>query len=96
MPSRPPPPARTFTDPEGVSWTVLEVRTPKLTPSLERLLGAERRRGGWLVFAAEDGRKRRLTTYTPDWGTCTDFELERWRMRAVPVPPAPNRRATDR
>ena len=87
--------SRDFTDDVGVAWTIREITSPSLAGALARVLEHDRRRGGWLVFESEDGQKRRLTPYPPDWRTISDFELVRWSMRATPVPPAPERRAED-
>jgi hypothetical protein len=87
--------SRTFVDTVGVEWTVREIRTPALSQTLAKLLEHERRRTGWLVFESSDGQKRRLAPYPPDWRTVSQFELERWCMRATRVPPAPARRAED-
>ncbi|HEY2065971.1 MAG TPA: hypothetical protein VGG84_08410 [Gemmatimonadaceae bacterium] len=87
--------SRTFVDSVGVEWTAREIAGPELTGKLATLLEHDRRRGGWLVFESADGEKRRLVPYPLDWRTISDFELERWCMRAVRVPPAPSRRAED-
>jgi len=90
-----PAPSRTFVDTVGLEWTVSEIATPELHGALARVLEHDRRKGGWLVFESQDGDKRRLAPYPPDWRTMTIFELERWCMRASTVPPAPSRRAQD-
>ena len=87
--------SRTFRDMVGVEWTAREIAGPELTGKLATLLEHDRRRGGWLVFESAEGEKRRLVPYPPDWRTISDFELERWCMRAARVPPAPSRRAED-
>lgn len=87
--------SRTFVDTVGLEWTVREIGSPKLSKALERFLENDRRRGGWLVFESVEGEKRRLAPYPPDWRTMSPFELARWCMRAVGVPPAPERRAED-
>ncbi len=87
--------SRSFVDADGQEWVVREIDSPSLAGTLARVLERDRRRGGWLVFETADGAKRRLTPYPEDWRTISDFELERWRMRASPVPPAPARRAED-
>ncbi|MDB4874947.1 MAG: hypothetical protein JWM41_1393 [Gemmatimonadetes bacterium] len=90
------PDPRSFADSEGMQWEVREIHSQLLSEQLGRLLGnEERRRGGWLVFEAADGEKRRLSPFPPDWHTVTPFELERWCMRAIRVPPAPARRKED-
>ena len=87
--------SRSFTDSVGVEWTVREIGTPSLTQTLAKVLEHDRRRSGWLVFESADAEKRRLAPYPPDWRTMSIFELERWCMKAAPVPPAPARRAQD-
>jgi hypothetical protein len=87
---------RTFAGPDGEQWEVREIHSQLLSERLGKLLGnEERRRGGWLVFESASGEKRRLSPFPPDWFTVSAFELERWRMRAVTVPPAPARRKED-
>jgi hypothetical protein len=87
--------SRMFVDTVGLEWTVREISTPSLSGAMARVLEHDRRKGGWLVFESEDGDKRRLAPYPPDWRTMSAFELERWCMRATRVPPAPARRAED-
>lgn len=95
--------SREFTDSVGVAWTVVRVEPQALSPTLERIqrntaarLGdTEERRQPWLVFHSADGEKRRLVPVPQDWLTCSAYEIERWCMRAVLVPPAPARREQD-
>jgi hypothetical protein len=87
--------SRTFMDTEGTEWTVREIASPELTGHLAKILEHDRRRGGWLVFESPAGDKRRLAPYPPDWRTLSAYEMERWCMRAVPVPPGPARRVGD-
>ena len=87
--------SRDFIDSVGVAWTVREIASPSLVGTLARVLERDRRRGGWLVFESDEGEKRRLAPYPPDWRTMSDFEIERWCMKATQVPPAPARRAED-
>ena len=87
--------SREFVDAVGLSWTVREIASPQLTGVMARVLEHDRRRGGWLVFESEEGEKRRLSPYPPDWRTMSTFEIERWCMRATHVPPAPARREQD-
>ena len=61
----------------------------------QQTLTSERRRP-WLVFESDEGEKRRLVPVPEDWLEVSDFELERWCMRAIRVPPAPERREIDR
>lgn len=88
--------SRDFVDSVGLAWTVREIGSPIMSRTLAKILASDRRRGGWLVFESAEGDKRRLAPYPPDWRTMSAFELERWCMRAVAVPPAPERRAEDR
>jgi hypothetical protein len=85
----PPEHSRTFLDTCGLEWIVREIGSPTLSKALSRLLESDRRRGGWLVFESIDGDKRRLSPYPPDWRSMSAFEIERWCMRAIAVPPAP-------
>ena len=87
--------SRSFVDTVGLEWTVREIGTPNMSPTLARLMSYDRRSGGWLVFESVDGEKRRLAPYPPDWRTMSSFEIARWCMRATHVPPAPARRAED-
>lgn len=75
----------------GVHWSVLEVQ-PVIA---QQTTSAERRRP-WLVFESDEGEKRRLVPVPDQWLDCSEFELERWCMRAIRVPPAPQRRELDR
>lgn len=86
---------RSFTDAQGTQWQVWEVKNPSVPPKLAALLGDERRRAAWLVFESPTQEKRRLTPYPDDWRTISDVELEHCWARAVPVPPAPERRSVD-
>jgi hypothetical protein len=87
--------SRSFIDSVGVEWVVREITSPSLTGAMARALEHDRRRSGWLVFESAEGEKRRLAPYPPDWRTVSAFEIERWCMRAVRVPPAPARRSED-
>lgn len=90
--SHPPGGHRSFTDSEGLHWEIREIANPALPPSLEKVMGTDRRRSGWLLFESDTGLKRRLAPYPSDWRQVSDFEIERWCMRATSVPPAPARR----
>lgn len=87
--------SREFTDSVGLAWTVREIASPALSGAMAKVLDRDRRHGGWLVFESNEGEKRRLTPYPPDWRTMSVFEIERWCMKATHVPPAPARRAED-
>ena len=95
---RPPhesPTPRAFTDSRGVTWNVREITPGPMPPNLERMLGAERRRGGWLLFMAQGGEKRRLTPVPEGWAGLSDADLEACCLRARQVPPEPARRDLD-
>ena len=87
--------SRSYVDSDGVEWIVREIASPTLTGKLAQMLDEDRRRGGWLVFESGEGEKRRLAPYPPDWRTLSAFEMQRWCMRAIRVPPGPARRAGD-
>ena len=87
--------SRSFMDTEGLEWSVREIASPELTGKLAKILEHDRRKSGWLVFESSDGEKRRLAPYPPDWRTLSAYEMERWCMRAIRVPPAPARRSED-
>jgi hypothetical protein len=87
--------SRSFMDTEGLEWSVREIASPELTGKLAKILEHDRRKGGWLVFESSEGEKRRLAPYPPDWRTLSAYEMERWCMRAIRVPPGPARRSED-
>jgi len=87
--------SRTFTDEVGIAWEVREIANAAMPVSLEKLLGPDRRRSGWLAFKSASGERRRLSPYPADWATVTDFEIIRWCAKAEQVPPAPSRRDQD-
>jgi len=86
---------RQFVYDGGIAWRVWEISNPSM-PEYLKALRSDRRQGGWLVFEADDGRKRRLAPYPIDWAHVSDFEIIRWCARAVLVPPAPSRRLEDK
>ena len=86
---------RKFTDDGGMEWEVREIANATMPPALEKLLGADRRRSGWLSFSSATGERRRLSPYPSDWATVSDFEIAHWCARADRVPPAPERREQD-
>jgi hypothetical protein len=87
--------SRSFTDEVGIEWEVREIAHATMPASLEKLLGPDRRRSGWLVFQSANGERRRLAPYPSDWATVTDFEIIRWCAKAERVPPGPSRRDQD-
>ncbi len=91
-----PPLLREYTDSLGVTWTVREITPGPMSPKLEQALGADRRKGGWLLFLADTGEKRRLSPVPAGWAGFSRDELEASWRRARRIPPAPARRAEDR
>ena len=86
---------RAFTDSVGVTWSVHEIVSRPMSANLARVLGGDRRVGGWLLFQSADGDRRRLAPYPDDWVDISDWTLERWCMKAIRVPPGPARRTLD-
>ena len=87
---------RRFTDCVGDQWTVYCIRPPSLLAGVITLLPHEERRNGWLLFESSEGERRRLAPFPADWAVVSDFELERWCMRATRIEDLPNRRAGER
>lgn len=82
---------RTFSDSDGVMWTVRAVYPLDRTDARHaRLLGTFQQ--GWLSFECET-RKRRLSPIPPDWATADDLELQDLCLRAEE---APTRRTDER
>lgn len=73
--------AREFIDSNGVSWIVREI-IPEMRASERRtLLTRPGYENGWLSFRCE-ALSCRIAPYPPAWRTISDYELERWCMRA--------------
>ena len=77
---------RAFIDCVGTGWTVTEVRPLVDLSSTWLLQPHPERRSGWLLFESDEGERRRLAPFPADWRAITDFELERWCMRALARP----------
>lgn len=86
---------RRFTDCVGIGWTVYCITPPSLLDGAMILLPHRERRQGWLLFESDEGEKRRLTPFPAEWATISDFEMERWCMRATPDALLPRRRRDD-
>ena len=73
--------AREFLDNDGVAWTVREI-IPQARTATHRLMptrpGYEK---GWLSFRSER-LSCRIAPYPAAWRTVSDYEIERWCMRA--------------
>ena len=89
------PQTRDFMDDLGVEWKVREIANASMPASLEKFIGEDRRRSGWLSFVSATGERRRLSPYPADWARVSDFEIAHWCAKAERVPPAPGRRRQD-
>lgn len=87
---------RRFTDCVGTSWTVYEVHHSAAVDRASHHFPHQERRGGWLLFESTEMPSRRLAPFPADWRLLSEFELERWCMRAIPVDQVPARRRDDR
>jgi len=73
--------ARDFTDSNGLRWTVREI-IPEMRVSERRtLLTRPGYENGWLSFRSQ-GMSCRIAPYPGSWRTISDYELERWCMKA--------------
>ncbi len=73
--------AREFVDGDGVVWTVREI-VPEPRSSLYRtLLTRPGYEHGWLSFRSQ-GLSCRIAPFPEDWRSLSDYEIERWCMRA--------------
>jgi hypothetical protein len=73
--------ARDFTDSNGVPWTVREI-IPEMRRSERRtMLTRPGYESGWLSFRSEE-MSCRIAPFPASWRTISDYELERWCMKA--------------
>lgn len=73
--------AREFTDSDGVRWTVRAI-IPELPPVSHRtLLTRPGYENGWLSFRS-DALSCRIAPFPAHWQSISDYELERWCMKA--------------
>jgi hypothetical protein len=73
--------ARDFIDGDGIRWMVREI-IPEMRQSDRRtLLTRPGYENGWLSFRSE-GLSCRIAPYPASWRRMTDYELERWCMKA--------------
>ena len=81
----------TFTDSQGVIWSVWDVARPIAEKaSMDYLAGGEFR-NGWLCFQPALGdERRRLGDYPENWFTLDGEQLEHLCKRATPVTVRPN------
>lgn len=73
--------AREFVDGDGVRWTVREI-VPEVRTTIRRtLLTRPGYEHGWLSFRSA-GLSCRIAPFPRSWRSLSDYELERWCMRA--------------
>ena len=73
--------ARVFVDSDGVRWTVREIIPEPRTTLYKAVLTRPGYEHGWLSFRSTE-LSCRIAPYPTYWRTCSDYELERWCMRA--------------
>lgn len=88
---------RSFLDDNGVRWEVREICDRALAIVPARHLRRPEFADGWLLFTADDGRRRRLAPYPRDWHASSDGELRSLCNHALvvgmlPSPPEPGAR----
>ncbi len=72
---------REFVDNDGNRWTVREI-VPEMRPRTHRtLLTRPGYENGWLSFRSV-GLSCRIAPFPEHWRTISDYEIERWCMRA--------------
>lgn len=77
-----------FEDSDGVAWEVREIQQPELHATTSGVGLAFGEFGhGWLLFTADDAKRRLPAPFPPDWRTLSASELERWCRRARPATP---------
>ena len=73
--------AREFTDSNGVNWTVREIIPEMRVTERRTMLTRPGYENGWLSFPSE-GMSCRIAPYPGAWRTISEYELERWCMKA--------------
>lgn len=73
--------AREFVDGDGVVWTVREIVLEPRSSRYRTLLTRPGYEHGWLSFRSQ-GLSCRIAPFPENWRTISDYELERWCMRA--------------
>src|SRR6476469_1774955 len=73
--------SRDFIDSNGLRWTVREIIPEMRTSDRRTLLTRPGYENGWLSFRCE-GMSCRIAPYPESWRTISEYELERWCMRA--------------
>jgi hypothetical protein len=72
---------RDFTDSNGLRWTVREIIPEMRITDRRTLLTRPGYENGWLSFRSE-GMSYRIAPYPGSWRTISEYELERWCMKA--------------
>lgn len=72
---------REFIDSSGVSWAVREIIPEMRATDRRTLLTRPGYENGWLSFRCE-ALSCRIAPYPPTWRTISEYELERWCMKA--------------
>ena len=73
--------SRDFIDSNGVQWTVREIIPEMRITDRRTLLTRPGYENGWLSFRGE-GMSCRIAPYPASWRTISEYELERWCMKA--------------
>jgi hypothetical protein len=73
--------SRDFIDGDGVRWIVREIIPEMRQTERRTLLTRPGYENGWLSFRSE-GMSCRIAPYPASWRTITDYELDRWCMKA--------------
>ena len=72
---------RELTDSDGVRWTVREIVPDMRTTTQRTLLTRPGYENGWLSFRSE-AMSCRIAPYPANWRLISEYELERWCMKA--------------
>jgi hypothetical protein len=73
--------AREFTDSNGLRWVVREIIPEMRVTDRRTLLTRPGYENGWLSFRCE-ALSCRIAPYPKSWRTISEYELERWCMKA--------------
>ena len=80
LPARPLTTSR-YTDSNGVQWTVREIIPEMRVTERRTLLTRPGYENGWLSFRSE-GMACRIAPFPASWRSISEYELERWCMKA--------------
>ena len=73
--------SREFIDSNGLRWTVREIIPEMRRTDRRTLLTRPGYENGWLSFRCE-ALSCRIAPFPASWRTISDYELERWCMKA--------------